>query len=270
MNIAILGRGLIGGSLEKAAIRAGHAVRIFPGRGAAPDLGGAELVFLAVPPDAVVPCAARLDAAGAIPPDARVIDIAGVKSAICREMAEAVRGRPWRFIGGHPMAGKEKTGYANSCETLFDGASMILVPVSGCEHRLAEEDLPVLEPLFRSLGFGRVVATDAATHDTMIAYTSQLCHLISSAYVREPLAARHGGFSAGSFRDMVRVGAPDPEIWTELFLSNREALLPVLGRFRERMDAFDRALRDGDREALLETLRTGVAAKDVIDAERRF
>jgi prephenate dehydrogenase len=124
-----------------------------------------------------------------------------------------------------------------------------------------ESVLSGLEPFFRSLGFSMVVRTDPDHHDGMIAFTSQLCHLISSAYVREPLVRDHVGYSAGSFRDMARVGAPDPDTWTELFFANRDALLPILERYINRLDDFRDALAAEDRARLHAALEDGVAAK---------
>lgn len=264
MKVAVLGRGLIGGSIEKSALRAGHEAVVFRGRGPAPDLHGFDLVFLAVPPSAVPVLVDALDAKGALGDGAIVVDIAGVKRPIADALAKYAGRRPWHFVPGHPMAGKEKTGYDNSTATLFDGASMILTPFGGTPP----EVLSTLDGFFRSLGFGRVVTTDPAHHDEMIAFTSQLCHIISSAYVREPLAASHAGYSAGSFRDMIRVGAPDPDTWTELFLDNRDALLPVIDRYLDRLHDFQSALAEGDRARLHRALVNGVAAKARIDEER--
>lgn len=257
MRIAVIGRGLIGGSLEKAARRAGHAATIHPGRGPSPDVSAADVVFVAVPLSAVVPAVEALAAGGTLEDGALVVDIAGVKEPVCAALAKYATGR-WRFVGGHPMAGKEKTGYANSTETLFDGASMILTPFAGTPP----EDVEKLRSLFASLGFARTVLADPATHDKMIAYTSQLCHLISSAYLRDELHAEHSGFSAGSFRDLVRVGAPDPQIWTELFMANREVLLDAARRFAGRMEAFCRALECGNPGAMERMLAEGVLAKE--------
>jgi prephenate dehydrogenase len=155
------------------------------------------------------------------------------------------------------MAGREKTGYANSCADLFDGASIILTPFP----TYSRAPLDLLEGLLRELGFGRVVYSDPAHHDEMIAFTSQLCHLISAAYVRDDLAREHEGYSSGSFRDMVRVGAPDPDIWTELFFANRTPLLAVLERYIGRLGEFREALAAGDRDRMHRSLEASVAAK---------
>ncbi|MBR1920402.1 MAG: prephenate dehydrogenase [Kiritimatiellae bacterium] len=254
MKIAVVGRGLIGGSFEKAARRAGHDAVAFD-KGEEPRVEAADVVFVAVPPsavEAVVDAAAPRLREGAI-----VIDATGVKGFVCAAMRKYAYETRWFFVGGHPMAGKEKSGYENSCAELFDGASMILTPFP----TYGRAPLDKLEKLLGELGFARIVYTDPAHHDEMIAFTSQLCHLVSSAYVREPLARDHVGYSAGSFRDMARVGAPDPDTWTELFFANRDALLPVLGRYIARLEDFRAALAGGDRSRLHAALEEGVAAK---------
>ena len=259
MRIAVIGRGLIGGSLMKAAARAGHDAI---GIGHADDfaVGDRDLVFVATPPRAVAPVVARL--APRLRPGAVVVDMAGVKRAVLNSVEPLARGAAWTFVGGHPMAGRPVGGFANSRADLFDGASMILVPFPSTPRAT----LDALAGFFRELGFARVVETDPDHHDEMIAFTSQLCHLASSAYLREPLAAGHVGFSAGSFRDLSRVGAPDPDLWTDLFLLNRDALLPVLERYVERLSRFREAIAAGDADALRAALEEGVRAKSALPA----
>ena len=254
MRIAIIGRGLIGGSFEKAAKRAGHEATAF-GRRDDYRIEDADVVFVAVPPSAVVGAIDSI--APRLKEGAIVVDATGVKGTICRDMMKYAFEKRWFFVGGHPMAGKEKSGYANSDAALFDGASMILTPFP----TYGRAPLDKLEKLLKELGFARVVYTTPQHHDEMIAFTSQLCHLISSAYVREPLACDHVGYSAGSFRDMARVGAPDPDTWTELFFDNRDALLPVLERYVARMEEFRDALAANDRGRVHKALEDGVAAK---------
>ena len=253
MQIAIIGKGLIGGSFEKAAKRAGHEATAFDkGEEIVED---AEVVFVAVPPSAVV---AVVDAiAPRLGEGAIVVDATGVKLSVCESLKKYAFETRWAFVGGHPMAGREKNGYENSDASLFDGASMILTPYP----TYGRAPLDKLEKLLRELGFARIVYTDPSHHDEMIAFTSQLCHLISSAYVREPLAKDHVGYSAGSFRDMVRVGAPDPDTWTELFFANRDALIPILERYIARLDDFRGALAANDRDRLHKALEDSVAAK---------
>ena len=254
MRIAIVGRGLVGGSFEKAAKRAGHEVSSFD-KGDDLAVGDADVVFVAVPPDAVVSVVEAL--VPRLGNGAIVVDATGVKGVVCDSLRKYAFAKTWFFVGGHPMAGKEKCGYENSSADLFDGASMILTPFP----TYGRAPLDRLEKLLKELGFERIVYTDPAHHDEMIAFTSQLCHIISSAYVREPLARDHVGYSAGSFRDMARVGAPDPDTWTELFLSNRDALLPILERYISRMEDFREALAANDGKRLHKALEDGVVAK---------
>lgn len=259
MQIAVIGKGLIGGSFEKAAKRAGHDAVVFD-RGDDFKVESADVVFVAVPPSAVVPVVDSI--APRIKDGAVVVDATGVKGTVCHDLKKYAFAK-WYFVGGHPMAGKERCGYANSCEDLFDGASMILVPYP----TYGRAPLDMLETLLRELGFSRIVYTDPAHHDEMIAFTSQLCHLISSAYVREPLARYHAGYSAGSFRDMARVGAPDPKTWTELFFANRDALFPVLERYIARLEDFRGALAENDRDRMRKALEDGVEAKVRVPVE---
>ena len=253
-NVACAGLGLIGGSFFKAAAEAGYAAEGFH-HGEKADFSRFDLILVSMPPSAIATwirenCATFKDSAV-------VVDVCGVK----RPLYEAFRleglKTKWMYVGGHPMAGREVSGYANSTPDLFKGASMILTPYPYAGRGVLDS----LESFFLSLGFGRVVFTTPERHDEMIAFTSQLCHIISSAYVREPLAQDHVGFSAGSFRDMVRVGAPDPDVWTELFLLNRDRLSDVLGRYIARLEEFKSAIDANDAKRLKASLDEGLPAK---------
>ena len=155
------------------------------------------------------------------------------------------------------MACKEVGGFANASADLFRDASMILTPYPSCGRK----PLDLLDGFFRELGFGRVVITTPAHHDRMIALTSQLAHVVSSAYVRDPLALEHAGYSAGSFQDMTRVARLDPGTWTDLFLANRSALLDVLNGLIGRLSEFQTALDAADADALRDLLAQGRAAR---------
>ena len=267
-NVVIVGLGLIGGSFAKAAARAGHAVSAvtrtppvdapFPVCAVAdgrPFVSAADLILVALPPAAVVPwIEAHADAfkEGAI-----VVDATGVKETICAALRKYALQDRWTFVGGHPMAGKEVGGFAHASADLFRNASMILTPYPSCGRK----PLDLLDGFFRELGFGRVVITTPAHHDRMIALTSQLAHVVSSAYVRDPLALEHAGYSAGSFQDMTRVARLDPGTWTDLFLANRSALLDVLNGLIGRLSEFQKALDAADADALRELLAQGRAAR---------
>lgn len=269
MNVGVVGLGLIGGSFAKAAARAGHRVLAWNRTRATADqavadgvaadvleddIGACDIVLVALPPDAVVPWIDAHEATfrkGAI-----VTDATGVKGTICAALEKYAFQDRWTFVGGHPMAGKEVSGWANAASDLFRNASMILTPYPSC----GRGPLDMLETFFKGLGFGRVVFTTPQHHDRMIALTSQLAHVVSSAYIQDPLAQDHAGYSAGSFRDMTRVARLDPDIWTELFLSNRDALLVTLEGLVARLNDYRAALASRDADALRALLAAGRAA----------
>ena len=255
MTIGIRGMGLIGGSFEKAFLREGHKVLNL--KDASKDeIRECSLVIVCLPPLMVAPWIKghALDFSdGAV-----VTDAAGVKGVVCDALRELAARSAWTYVGGHPMAGKERSGYANAAADLFNGASMIFTPYAST----SEVTVEWLKSIFSEIGFARFVVTDPARHDEMIAYTSQLAHVVSSAYVRDPLSRKHLGFSAGSYQDMTRVATVDPDIWTDLFLSNATALDAVLTRLIERLGGYRDAIRSGDAGALRELLADGRRAKE--------
>ena len=252
-SLAVVGMGLIGGSFYKAALRAGYATRGLH-HGETDGVEAADVVLVCLPPQAIVPWV-RANAprfrAGAF-----VVDICGVKTAICRDLAALPKPSGWRFVGGHPMAGKEVSGFENSTPDLFVDRSMVLCPEADDEPLLAP-----LKALFRSLGFSRVVVTTPERHDEMIAFTSQLGHVIASAYVQDPRVAESVGFSAGSFANMSRIATIDPDTWCDLYLADRAALLGVLDDFMERLRTFRAALAARDADAIKAFIAAGAAAK---------
>jgi len=255
MTVGIRGMGLIGGSFEKAFLAAGDEVLNL--KDASPELiGRCDLVIVCLPPLMVAPWLAEHSsdfADGAI-----VTDAAGVKEIVCNAVRDIANGKRWTYVGGHPMAGKERSGYANADAKLFCGASMILTPYDFTPAA----DIERLKGMLGKVGFGRFVCTTPENHDRMIAYTSQLAHVVSSAYVRDELAQSHMGYSAGSYQDMTRVATVDPDIWTDLFLSNRTALDEVLTRLINRLTEYRDALRDGNDESLRSLLAAGRHAKE--------
>jgi len=269
MNVGVIGLGLIGGSFAKAAAQAGHKVRVWNRTRATADravaegvaqavleddIGACDIVIVALPPSAVVPW---IDAHQAtFGKGAVVVDATGVKGTICAALEKYAFQDRWTFVGGHPMAGKETSGWDNASADLFRNASMILTPYPSC----GRGPLDALEKFFAGLGFSRVVFTTPQHHDRMIALTSQLAHVVSSAYIQDPLAQDHAGYSAGSFRDMTRVARLDPDIWTELFLANRDALLVTLEGLVARLDAYRAALAARDADALRALLAAGRTA----------
>lgn len=250
--VAVVGMGLIGGSFFKAARRAGYETLALH-HGESEGLERADVVLVCLPPEAIVPWVREHEAQ--FRRGAAVVDICGVKTEICREMARMPKPGGWRFVGGHPMAGKEVSGYANSTADLFVGRSMVLCPEPG------DADVAALERLFRSLGFARVVVATPEWHDEMIAFTSQLGHVVASAYVQDPRMAESVGFSAGSFANMSRIASVDPETWASLYLADREALLAALDGFVGRLGEFRWALKTRDAAGLRSFVAAGAAAK---------
>ena len=255
MTIGIRGMGLIGGSFEKAFRAAGHDVVNL--KDASPEVvASCRLVVVCLPPLLVAPWIR--EHAGDFAKGALVTDAAGVKGIVCRDLVNVARSARWTYVGGHPMAGKEVSGYANSDANLFKGASMIFTPYAWTPKSAVAR----LKRVFAQLGFARFVETTPARHDAMIAYTRQLAHVVSSAYVRDPLSKSHVGFSAGSYQDMTRVATVGPDIWTDLFLANSKSLGAVLDRLISRLCEYRDAVRSGDAVGLRRILAKGRKAKE--------
>lgn len=275
MEIGIVGLGLIGGSMAKA-IRAhtGHRVLGYDRDAAAQaqaladgvidgalderTLGACRLLLLALYPTATVDFVARH--AEHIGMQARVVDLCGVKRYVCDAINPIADRCGFYFVGGHPMAGRERSGYGASSASLYQGASMLLTP----REETPDDVLSELEEFFLTLGFGTVSCTDAAEHDSMIAYTSQLAHVLSNAYVKSPRALRHKQFSGGSFQDLTRVATLNEIMWSELFLHNRDPLIEEIDALCARLSAYGDALRANDEISLRALLREGCEWKERI------
>ena len=273
MKIAVIGLGLIGGSfcksikkytahtcwgwdedefvLQKAAMEGAIDASVTPGQ-----LAKADLTIVCLHPETAIDF--MLEHQAKFRPGSMVIDTCGVKQAIVEAVSPALQARGVYFVGAHPMAGREFSGYDYALAELYQGASFIVTP----DAQLPPEMLAALTELVKELGFAQVVQTTPLRHDQTIAFTSQLAHVVSSAYVKCPLADKHRGFSAGSFADMTRVARLNEDMWTELFFDNREALLPVVEDLVQRVTEYRDALRDEDREGMRKLLREGRETKE--------
>ncbi len=189
-----------------------------------------------------------------------VIDICGVKRAIVSSIAQLCKSHQVEFIGGHPMAGRERWGYQNSSENLFAGSSMILTPIFTDSWALDR-----IQQLCESIGFGRVVFTDPESHDKMIGYTSQLAHILSSAYIKNPLCMNYKGYTGGSFQDLTRVARLNPVMWSELFLLNRQNLLDDLDILIDSLQEYRDALANQDEKRLIRLLEDGSRIKESLN-----
>ena len=272
MKIGVVGLGLIGGSVAMAYKAAGHSVYGYDTdstilgfaklSGVIDDLftperyPACDLIILAATPKAMVGYLA--ENASAIPSSVLVMDFCGVKQEICRVGFEAAARYGFTFVGGHPMAGLQYSGFKHARATLFKGASMIIVPPVFDNMELLERVKEALAPL----EFKQLVVSTAENHDEIIAYTSQLCHVVSNAFVKSPTAQKHQGYSAGSFRDLTRVARLNENMWTELFLDNKKPLLNELDRIINSLQQYRDALDKEDAQTLCSLLRDGRIAKE--------
>lgn len=268
MNIGIVGMGLIGGSLAKALkTRTGHSVfgvdlneetmllSRLSGAIDAPlnneNMGEMDLILIAIRPMAAISWAK--ENFKNLKTGACVVDMCGVKRIVTEEIEKIADEYGIKYIGGHPMAGKERGKFQNATDSLYVGASMIFTPGKNALPDTLEE----LNNLFTDIGFARIVFTTPDEHDRIIAYTSQLAHIASSAYIKSPEALRQRGFSAGSFRDMTRVAFMDEDMWTELFLLNSDYLTGQVHLLIENLIEYENALKNKDADALRALLKDG-------------
>ncbi|MBQ8336144.1 MAG: prephenate dehydrogenase/arogenate dehydrogenase family protein [Bacteroidaceae bacterium] len=272
MVVGIVGLGLIGGSAAKAYKACGHTVYAYDinssivgfarlegvadGELSEQNIARCDLLLLAATPKA---SAGYLkENAEHISPKSLVVDFCGTKSMICEVGFSLASQYGFTFVGGHPMAGLQYSGYKYSKPTLFNGASFIMVPP-------AHDDIALLARVKESLaplGFKKHVVSTAAFHDYMISYTSQMCHVVSNAFIKSPAAKSHRGYSAGSFRDFTRVSRLNEDMWTELFIENKEHLLPELELLISSLGEYRDAIASGDADALRQLLRDGRIAKE--------
>ncbi|NCC67555.1 MAG: prephenate dehydrogenase [Clostridia bacterium] len=268
MTVALVGLGLIGGSLAKSIkSRTAHTVLgvdldretmtmarmsgAVDGPLTDENLPACDLVLVALRPEAAVRWVE--EHGGHISKSSIVVDMCGVKRAVCERLSPLAEKHGFSYVGGHPMAGKERGGFVNSSDSLFLGAPMILTP----DKKTDIQTLETLKAFFTDIGFASLTFTDPEEHDRIIAYTSQLAHVASSAYVKSPEAPRRRGFSAGSFQDMTRVAHLDEDMWTELFLDNCDYLTQQLDIYIKNLQEYQTALKAGDAQTLRELLKDG-------------
>ncbi len=268
MQIGIVGLGLIGGSMAKS-IKSRTAHTVFGadlnretmtlarmcGAIDAPlteeTLPKCDLVLVALCPAATIQWVR--EHAPQIAKTTIVVDLCGVKRVVVEALGPIAGQYGFAYIGGHPMAGRERGGFTAATDDLYVGASMILTP----DHRTDMQLLETLKAFFLDLGFAGLTFSDPEEHDRIIAFTSQLAHIVSSAYVKSPEAQRRRGFSAGSFQDMTRVARLDEAMWSELFLDDADYLTDELSELVGHLSEYLDALKARDRDRLQALLRDG-------------
>ncbi len=275
MTVGILGLGLIGGSLARAYALEGHRVlcsvrnesmlsfAMLAGAVEAPltpdNMAQCDLILLAIYPEG---SAAWLEQnAPHIRKDALVIDCCGVKQEICQRCFPVAKQYGFTFVGGHPMAGTQFSGFKYSRANLFEGAPMVLVPDRFDDIELLDRAKRALAPCH----FGSFSVTTAADHDRMIAFTSQMPHIVSNAFIKSPTALDHKGFSAGSYKDLTRVAWLNPQMWAELFLENKQNLLFELDTLIESLKKYHAAIQNDDEKTLVALLDEGKRRKEEVD-----
>ena len=275
MTVGIAGLGLIGGSLAKAYHEAGERVLAYnrsrsvldfavmsgavDGELTAENISECDILLLAMYPEAVIDYFREM--APHIGKSTVVMDCGGTKRKVCEACFAAAREYGVTFIGGHPMAGTHNSGFKYARANLFHGAPMVMVPLDPDDVELLEHAEKLLAPA----GFGKFSITTAEKHDEMIAFTSQMAHVISNAYIKSPTAGQHKGFSAGSYKDMTRVAWLNPDMWAELFLENRDNLINEIDCFMRSMQQYRDALADGSRQELVQLLDEGRKRKAEVD-----
>lgn len=270
-DIGVVGLGLIGGSLCKtiqkrtryrcwgldtdentmeAAIASGAV------QGRLEDLSKMDLTIVCLHPYQTIDFI--LENAGNFRPGSIVIDVCGVKAAIVEAVTKPLQEHGVTFIGTHPMAGREFSGFSYAVDNLFDNASFIITP----SPETPQDKLEALTLFALELHFNRIVCSDPMAHDKTIAFTSQLAHVVSNAYVKSPTLQNQSGYSAGSFLDLTRVAKLNEAMWTDLFTLNREPLLFELDTVIERLGEYRQALADQERDRLRGLLRDGRVLKE--------
>jgi len=272
MKIGITGLGLIGGSMAKAiketkehtvygydtdesTLLAAELTDAIDGMLSEENLSECDVVIVSLYPEATIDYIIKN--ADKFKKDCIVFDCCGVKRAVCDRINPVAKEHGFTFIGGHPMAGTQFWGFGSSRASLFKGASMILTPCG-------ISDIAVLDKakhFFLSLGFSEITFSSPEEHDRIIAYTSQLAHVVSSAYVKSPSAEVRKGFSAGSYKDMTRVAKLNEEMWTELFLENKDNLTAEIDTLIKNLQQYKTALENADSEKLSSLLAEGKAKK---------
>ena len=272
MNIGVVGLGLIGGSIAKSAkkntkfkvlgydidhetIKNAISDKSIDGELTEKRIATCDYIFIPLYPEAVIEFVEKN--ASNFKDGATVIDCAGVKRSVCEKCFEIADKYNFSFVGGHPMAGTQFSGFENSKDTMFYNAPFVLTPKEN-------EDILTLanaREVIMQLGFGRVSVMTPQKHDKLIAFTSQLAHVVSNAFVKSPSAIERKGISAGSYKDLTRVAYLNENMWTELFLDNKDNLIFELDNIIAELQKYSEAMKNDDVDTLKQLLKDGKEAK---------
>lgn len=275
MKVGILGLGLIGGSLARAYALEGHTVYAIQrnenmlsfamlagavhGKLDESTIPQCDLLLLAIYPDGSASWLERN--AHLVSKDALVIDCCGIKREVCARCFPLAEQYGFTFVGGHPMAGSQFSGFKYSRADLFKDAPMVLVPPVYDDMQLLDRVKNALKPC----QFGFFSVTTAEEHDKIIAFTSQMPHILSNAFIKSPTALQHNGFSAGSYKDLTRVAWLNPQMWAELFVENKDNILFELEYYINSLTAYRDAIAQEDTAKLITLLEEGKKRKEEVD-----
>lgn len=272
MNILVVGLGLIGGSICKAlkkytyhtvtgcdinhdieenALRDIAIDNIFDG-----NYNDFDLIVISLFPETAEKFFS--ENAGKFNKKTLITDVCGIKGDFSERMKSIAEKNNLRYLGIHPMAGKEFGGYSNSTPDLFVKANFIIAPFDDSNN----DDIETLRKLSSEIGAGKIVLTSPENHDKMIAYTSQLAHIVSSAYVKSPELNLECGFSGGSFQDMTRIATMNERMWTDLFMQNSDNLQFELDTLIENLLKYRSALQNHDSETMKSLIAEGRKLKE--------
>ncbi len=276
MNIGIVGLGLIGGSMVKAlkaftdnkiygydikndVVNEAVSRNILDRKLTNSNISHLDILIIALYPEAAIDYVK--EHASKISKNAVVMDCCGVKRLVCDELEPLAEEYGFTFIGAHPMAGLHMSGFDYSSENLFKDASLVLCP----NGKVKKEKVDILKDLFKKVGFNNIQISTPSEHDRIIAFTSQLCHVVSNAYVKNEAATLHKGFSAGSYKDLTRVAKLDENMWTELFLENYDYLFKEIDELINNLTKYKDAIINKDEKTLKQLLKEGRERKESID-----
>lgn len=275
MKVGIVGLGLIGSSFAWAYHNEGHEVLAFnrthsvlefamlsgavDGELTEENVSDCDLVLVTLYPQATIDYIDKMGPHFGKKPI--VIDCCGTKRVVCAACFPIAERDGFTYLGGHPMAGTHNSGFKYARGNLYHNAPMVIVPPTFDDITLLSRVKELLAPA----GFASISVTTAEKHDEMIAFTSQMAHVVSNAYIKSPTAKVHKGFSAGSYKDMTRVAWLNPPMWAELFMENRDCLMKELDIFISSLTEYRRAMENNDLPELVRLLDEGRRLKEEVD-----
>lgn len=278
MILGVAGIGLIGGSFVKAYCEKGHTVYAYDIDRATLDfaemagevtadltkdnISECDLVLVCTPPRAAINYLKEMGPY--IGKHPLVLDCCGTKQVVCGECFPLAEKYGFTYMGSHPMAGTQYAGYKSAKASMYHNQPMVIVPPSFDDMELLSL-MDRVKVLLEPAGFGKISVTDAKQHDEMIAFTSQMAHVVSNAYIKSDTAKKHKGFSAGSYKDMTRVAWLNPVMWAELFIENKGPLLHEIDNFMRNMTQLRDAIDGEEYDTLVALLEEGRRRKAEID-----